>query len=402
MIARDPIALLRRPAALAFVLSALAGVLAWTTWSGAPITASAAATTASPSPTQASAPAADPVRPDSRVPVAPASPFRIHWVDTEGGAATFIVTSAGESVLIDSGNPGGRDAKRILAAAKALGLAAIDHHVITHWHGDHFGATEEIAKALPVGRFYDHGPSVEGTDFDKKFAWYLALSKDRRTILHPGDAIPLKPDPAGRPQRLLCVASHGGTLAGKAVNPTQCAAHPAKPDDRSDNACSVSLLLTVGDFRFLNCGDLTWNIEHKLVCPENVVGTVDVFQVNHHGLEVSNNPALINAVDPRVAVFNNGSRKGGGLNVNRTLKALTGLQAVFQVHRNVTLGDADQTTAARTANADAKCEGHGIRLELEPSGKAYTVTVEPAGKPERFEVRADHKPGAGKVAEPVK
>ena len=73
----------------------------------------------------------------------------IHWIDTEGGAATLIVTPAGESVLIDCGNPGGRDADRIHKVASQIGLKQIDHLIITHWHGDHYGGVARLSRLLP-------------------------------------------------------------------------------------------------------------------------------------------------------------------------------------------------------------------------------------------------------------
>src|SRR5262245_9557859 len=81
----------------------------------------------------------------------------IHFIDTEGGAATLIVTPAGESVLIDTGNPGSRDADRISKVADSIGLKSIDHLIITHWHSDHYGGVARLAQLLPIKNFYDHG-----------------------------------------------------------------------------------------------------------------------------------------------------------------------------------------------------------------------------------------------------
>src|SRR5438309_5122048 len=81
----------------------------------------------------------------------------IHFIDTEGGAATLIVTPAGESVLIDCGNPGTRDAERIAKTAEAIGLKAIDHLIITHWHLDHYGGVGRLSKMLPIHHYYDYG-----------------------------------------------------------------------------------------------------------------------------------------------------------------------------------------------------------------------------------------------------
>src|SRR5947199_8205145 len=91
----------------------------------------------------------------------------IYWVDTEGGAATLIVTPAGESVLIDCGNPGGRDAERIHRAATALGLKQIDHLIITHWHSDHYGGVGRLSKLIPIITYHDRG-IPDSLDEDKR------------------------------------------------------------------------------------------------------------------------------------------------------------------------------------------------------------------------------------------
>src|SRR5882724_541191 len=78
----------------------------------------------------------------------------VYWIDSEGGGSTLIVTPTNESILIDTGNPGGRDPERISVVALAAGLKRIDHMLITHFHGDHFGGAAEIAAMFPVGTLY--------------------------------------------------------------------------------------------------------------------------------------------------------------------------------------------------------------------------------------------------------
>src|SRR5437016_14371809 len=93
----------------------------------------------------------------------------IYFIDTEGGAATLIVTPAGESVLIDCGNPGARDAERIHKAAEQAGLKAIDHLVITHWHTDHYGGVARLTQLLPIHHYYDHGIPETLSEAPKNF-----------------------------------------------------------------------------------------------------------------------------------------------------------------------------------------------------------------------------------------
>src|ERR1700674_342360 len=88
--------------------------------------------------------------------------LEIYWIDVEGGASTLIVSPSGESMLIDTGYAvGGRDAKRIYAATQQAGLKKIDYLVISHFHADHVGGLAELSKAIPIGKFYDHGDAIE-------------------------------------------------------------------------------------------------------------------------------------------------------------------------------------------------------------------------------------------------
>lgn len=158
-------------------------------------------------------------------------------------------------------------------------------------------------------------------------------------------------------------------------------------EDKSDNAKSMGFILSYGDWRFLDLGDLTWNIEYKLVHPSDKIGPVDVFQVNHHGLEISNNPVLLQTVKPRVAVFNNGARKGGQPSVTATLRRIPEVQAIYQLHRNVTVGAQENTDPEYIANPDEKCQGESIKLSVAPDAKSYTLTVGSTGKPKKYETR---------------
>jgi competence protein ComEC len=301
--------------------------------------------------------------------------LRIAWIDVEGGAATLVVTPEGGSLLMDCGWPGQRDAERIAAAAKSAGLKQIDHYLTSHYHTDHWGCVAELSALIPIAKYYHHAFPEGARDVEAKLKEsFLKVSEGKAVLVEAGDEVPLKGaqvkilsanarvlgEPAGAPQTRRCEA-----------NPE----HPAKPEDTSDNARSVGFLLTLGGFHFLDLGDLTWNVEHKLVCPANLIGPVDVYQVSHHGLDQSNHPALLKAVGPTVAVMNNGAKKGGSPSAFRWLKETASIRDVFQLHRNVATGAADNTAPELTANDDEKCEGQGIVLTLDPSGKSYTVEV---------------------------
>jgi hypothetical protein len=317
----------------------------------------------------------------------------LHFVDTEGGAATLIVTPAGESVLIDCGNPGRRDAERIHRTATAAGLKAIDHLVITHWHTDHYGGVEQLSALLPIRHFYDHGiPEMLAEDpmnFPLLIQAYKKASRGKSTTLKPGDEVELRQTDGGPAVRLYCLCGSGKVIADKPGAPSNPIANEHQPlaEDLTDNARSLGFLLSFGDFRFLDLGDLTWNIEYKLVHPSDKIGPVDVYQSTHHGLEISNNPVVIKTVQPRVAIFNNGPRKGGHPSVIATLRRVPGIQAIYQVHRNVTAAAQENTDPAFIANHDEQCQGEGIKLSVAPDARSYVVVVGSKGGPRRFETR---------------
>ncbi len=304
----------------------------------------------------------------------------IYFIDTEGGAATLIITPAGESLLVDSGNPGERDAGRILRVARDVaGLKQIDHYITTHWHSDHFGGIAALARLIPVKNFYDHGfLDPLPPDVDKQLTQaYRETSQGKSRALKPGDEVSLRKN-SRLPLRLRVLAA-GGSVLGEGPDSPQirpCGADfRAVPEDKSDNARSVVFLLTYGDFQFFDGGDLTWNTEHKLACPKNLAGAVDVYQVNHHGLDTSNNPSLIQALKPRVAIINNGPRKGGQPRTFATLKNSPSVEAIFQLHRNVQTNEADNAPADHVANDAENCQAEHIKLSVEPGGKTYHVEI---------------------------
>ncbi len=257
----------------------------------------------------------------------------LYLIDVEGGNATLIVSPAGESMLIDTGNGGAaaaRDADRMMAAAKDAGIAQIDHLVTTHFHTDHIGAMEELSQRIPLKHFIDPGPNVEArmNDFFQK-TYPPIFAKGTRTVAKPGDRIAMK----GMDIR---VPTAGGAAiktplpgAGKA-NPYCASFKPTEPDT-TENA-AVGTHLTFGRFRLLHLGDLTLNKEFELMCPSNRIGTIDLLVGSHHSQAISNSEALVHAIEPRVVLMNNGIRKGGQPEAMRVFHSAPGVEDVWQLH----------------------------------------------------------------------
>ena len=262
--------------------------------------------------------------------------LQIYLIDVEGGGATLFVSPAGETLLIDTGNGGRnaeRDAGRIIDAMRDAGVAEIDHLITTHWHGDHYGAMQELASQIPVRHFIDHGPSVESSAAAAEFlsTTYPALyQRAEHTVVTPGDRIAL----AGVDITVLASAKRviDRSLPGGGGPNRFCADFDPQDADNGENAQSVGILARFGDFRVLHLGDLTVNTEFQLMCPNNPIGTVDLFVVSHHGQPISNAEVLVHAIEARVAIMNNGTRKGGQPEAMRVLYSAPGLEDLWQLH----------------------------------------------------------------------
>jgi beta-lactamase superfamily II metal-dependent hydrolase len=320
-------------------------------------------------------------------------PLAVYWIDVEGGAATLIVTSAGESVLVDAGNPGPRDSGRIVKVAKETAhLERIDALVVTHLHTDHFGGVAELSKLIPIGMLYQNGiesaPAAERGQ--ATVPAYRTALVEKRFVVEPGDKISLRQAPGAAPVslRVLAARQKFATPAAGTARPNQanCQNLTQQPVDTSDNANSIVMLLEDGPFKMFLGGDLTWNLEQKLVCPNDSVGPVDVYQSVHHGLDLSNNPALVHTLQPHVVVFNNGAKKGFEKNAAATVAGTPSVEGVYQMHRSVRVG-AVNTADDRIANREEACTGQGIAMTVTPDGRSYTMTVASTGHKKTYQTR---------------
>jgi beta-lactamase superfamily II metal-dependent hydrolase len=302
-----------------------------------------------------------------------AKPLEIYFVDVEGGQATLFVTPEGQSLLIDTGWPDfdGRDADRIVAAAKKAGVSRIDFVLITHYHRDHVGGVPQLAAKIPIGAFIDHGPNREVNDADTEAGWQayqkvLAEKKIKRIVAKVGGVLPI------RGIRVEIVSADGAGIAkplsGAGGQSPICSTAENKPADQSENARSLGVVMTFGKTRMIDLGDLTWDKEMEMVCPVNKLGHMDVFIVGHHGLFQSNSPALVAAISPRVAIMDNGAAKGGSTSTLDIIKNSTKLEDLWQLHFSNEGGAAHNTAETFIANPAGPDAGNYLKLAVWADG----------------------------------
>ena len=293
--------------------------------------------------------------------------LRIYFIDVEGGQSTLFVTPEGQSLLIDTGWPGnnGRDADRIVAAAKEAGISKIDYVLLTHYHVDHAGGIPQLLDRIPVGTFIDHGPNREMDKgiTEKDYALYqqaLATGKYKNIQARPGDVLPVKGITAK-------VISADGNVIDKplpgagAANP-DCQGTPAPPADETENSRSLGIEINFGKLTLLDLGDLTKDKEYLLMCPVNKLGHIDIYIVSHHGWDQSSSAVFVDAIRPRVAIMDNGAKKGGSTSVLKTIKAAPGLETLWQLHYSEEGGEANNTASDYIANVQGPDVGHSLEL----------------------------------------
>lgn len=262
--------------------------------------------------------------------------LRIAAVDVEGGQATLFVAPTGQSLLIDTGwdKNNGRDADRIIAAAKSMGLSRIDTVLLTHYHDDHIGGVPQLAERFPIGAFLDHGERIPSdpndTSFLSNYRKVLASGKYKHFVVKAGDKLPAPGFDA------VAISSNGTVFPGSVAatrTPNPLCKNVSQPaTDTQENGQSLGIMIRFAGLKIVDAGDLTSDREYSLVCPMNKLGPVDLLIVSHHGVDWSSSPVFINSIAPRVAIMDNGAHKGASTSVIDTIRKSPRMEALYQLH----------------------------------------------------------------------
>jgi len=317
-------------------------------------------------------------------PAANEKPLLIYCVDVEGGQATLFITPMGESLLIDTGWDGfdGRDADRIVGAAKDAGISKIDYVLITHYHSDHVGGVTQLAARIPIGTFIDHGDNMETDNAPTMTGWnayqkLLASGKYKRVSVKPGDTLPIH-------GAEFLIANGGGKVLEKPLSNAgmkneNCKPVPQPPPDHTENEFSLGFVMDFGNLRLVDLGDLPWVKELELMCPVNKLGKADILIATHHGFNGSGSPALVRSIAPRVAIMENGAKKGGSPSAWDIVHSSPGLGALYQLHWSEEGGAAHNSQPEFVANLEGPDTGSYLKIMARPDG-SFDVLNSRTGK----------------------
>ena len=308
----------------------------------------------------------------------------IYVFDTEGGESVLYVSPNGETLLFDTGggnqDANKRDLARIATAVKEARVQVLDYVIVSHNHGDHVGNAADLA-TLPmrnIRQYLDHGPFTTELQPGQRagFERHLAvrnMARARRAM--PGEVISLGP------VQVHVVASAGEFTStplpgGGGTNPL-CSQHKPKRDVRGvENDYVVAAAVRFGSFSMIELSDMIWNQEMRLVCPNNLLGTADVYHTSGHADEWGSNPVMVHAIRPRVAVMNNAAVKGGHADTFRTLRSSPGFEDVWQAHFSMkNASKADNSPEQFIANLEETPGhvGYHIKISARQDG-SFTVT----------------------------
>ena len=259
-----------------------------------------------------------------------------------------------------------------MKTAHDAGVKQIDYLLITHFHMDHVGGVPQLAAKIPIKNFIDHGDTVEHDPAGQKFFddYRKEAAKGHRIIVKTGDRLPIQ----GLDWTIVSAAGSviDKVLSGAGKPNPACASFKRRPGDtdaKDENAQSTGSFIRFGNFTTIDLGDLLWNKEEGLMCPATKIPPVDVYIVSHHGMDMSGSAALVHGLHPKVAIMDNGARKGGTAEAWDTVHSAPGIQDIWQLHFAVAGGQAHNSPENVIANMqETPDSGFAIRMVAHKDG----------------------------------
>lgn len=215
--------------------------------------------------------------------------LKIHMLDIGQGDSILIVTPEKKAVLVDAGLVKAGD--KVIETLEKYGISQIDLMVATHPHADHIGGMPKVLKAIPVKAFLDSGQEHPTATYEK----LLATVKEevgKLTVARAGQNFELD---SGIKIKIL---------------------GPSKPllekvSGSIENANSVIMMLSYGDFRMIFTGDSEDETEERLL-EKNFDLKAQVLKVAHHGSQYASSDEFLEKVSPEVALISCGEDNNYG------------------------------------------------------------------------------------------
>ena len=129
------------------------------------------------------------------------------------------------------------------------------------------------------------------------------------------------------------------------------------------------------------------------MCPDNRIGAVDLFMVSHHGQASSNSRVLVHALNARVAIMNNGIRKGAQPRVMEVLHSAPGLEDLWQLHASLLSGQEYPVPGMFIANLETPVHNgpaYWFKVSALSDG-SFSVTNTRNGFTKSYGARADDR-----------
>lgn len=282
----------------------------------------------------------------------------IHTIATGRGDATFIVMPDGTTLMIDAGDNGKAkdpqhpDTTKRAGEWQAIymkqvmeglpGNGKVDYAMITHFHDDHMGCVRQmlpgengygLSGITLVGELVGYNKLIDRAypDYDfpskkkiegankgfmpeyHKFVKYQMSKGMKMEKFQVGGLNQIKmlhsPKKYAKNFEIRNLAANGEVWTGKGTEAVK--QYKGDPKLFDENVNSTAIVITYGDFRYYNGGDLSGGNWPSYKSDERdmesgvarVCGNVDVIKANHHGYYDTCNGFFLNTLSPEVVVI---------------------------------------------------------------------------------------------------